>query len=132
MSFANTPVKQYGPWKANKEFVQFFENMKKRRIPGNSNSPTLRVTNKSPTTNQTMGKKQKSIKKVNYSSPSEVITNSAKALGGSVYKTPSSSQSIKRGRAGALNGTLRKKTPNKKKRVRKERPIESKIKKQRF
>ena len=44
MSFTN---REYKSWRPNKSFVQFFENMKKRRIPA-SDTQSARVTNTSP------------------------------------------------------------------------------------
>lgn len=132
MSFANTPVKKYVPWRANKEFIQFFEDMKKRRIAGNSNSPTMRVTNKPPPTNSTKSSTQKSAIKVNYSSPSEIITSSAKALGGSVYKRGQSRKRSTLTPTSSKGRSSQQKSIIKGKRLSKKKTLESKIKNHQF
>lgn len=75
MSFTTKPA--YVPWKPNKGFIKFFEDMKKRRI-STTDSPTMKVTD-TPTPSAI--KTQKSIPqpiRVNYSSISETLINTAK------------------------------------------------------
>ena len=77
MSFADNPPEKFVSWKPNSSFVKFFQDMKKRRIPAND-SPVMRVTNTSPPSDSSGGTKQSQKQiKVNYASPSEVITSTA-------------------------------------------------------
>jgi hypothetical protein len=126
MSFGANPARPYVAWRPNQQFVNFFEQMKKRRIPS-TEAPTMKVTNSSPPTgsgvkNSTSnelsgnrGKKAKNGRKVNYSSPSEVLVNTARAQTG--YKRKRKMAPSRRRKASGKRATSR---------------LESKIKKHKF
>ena len=81
MSFAENPPKQYVPWKPNEDFIKFFEDMKKRRITSKGNEESIKVTDTPVAANPVKRNgngKPKSIK-VNYSSVSERLVNTAAA-----------------------------------------------------
>ena len=96
MSFAENPPKSYVPWRPNKSFVKFFEDMRHRRVSA-VDGPVSRVTNTSPpsASGEANGarKGKKSTVKVNYSSPSEVISSTARSLTGQTTSGSSSSSS---------------------------------------
>ena len=109
MSFTTKPA--YVPWRPNKAFIKFFEDMKKRRISATDN-PTMKVTD-TPTPSAT--KRQKSNPrppKVNYSSISETLVNTAKAqtcLRKGDKKSVKRGATVKRSRAGKEDTSLERK-----------------------
>ncbi len=70
MSFADTPIKSYVPWRPNRDFVKFFENMKMRRVSG-GDGPTVRVTDTPVPVKQRDDQKQKSSTKNYKRTPSK-------------------------------------------------------------
>ena len=98
MSFAENPPKSYVPWRPNKSFVKFFEDMRHRRVSA-ADGPIARVTNTSPPSAlgeaSGGGKHKKSNSKVNYSSPSEVISSTARSLTGQTSAASSASAARK-------------------------------------
>lgn len=109
MSFTTKPA--YVPWTPNRAFVRFFEDMKKRRIAA-TDGPTMKVTD---TPTPPAVKQQKSNPrpiKVNYSSVSETLVNTAKAqtnLRKGNKRVVKKGTSVKRGRASKEDASLERK-----------------------
>lgn len=128
MSFRENPPNQYVPWRPNKQFINFFEQMKKRRVPATEND-TMKVTNVSPPGGSGVngGKGPRGRKtKANYSTPSEVLVNTAHARTGLRINSAKSSA------AGKRSSTVRKRTSKKAGSKRATPKFESKIRKHRF
>ena len=75
MSFTNKPM--YVPWKPNKEFIKFFEDMKKRRITATAN-PTMKVTDTPTRSPADLQMSNFQPIKYEYSTMSESLVNTAK------------------------------------------------------
>lgn len=118
MSFADNPPEKFVSWKPNSSFTKFFQDMKKRRIPAND-SPIMRVTNTSPPSGSSSGPKQteKQIK-VNYTSPSEVITNTALSQTGRYKRRKQTAPKVRRKKA-AKGSKAQKKTSGIERKIRK-------------
>ena len=114
-SSLDKPPQQYVAWKPNRDFIKFFEDMKKGRVTA-SDRPTVKVTD-TPIGVGKVKRKPKSIK-VNYSSVSETLVNSAHAQTRRQNKPIS-----KKKKAG---GTIRRKT------AKGEASLERKIRKHKF
>ena len=80
MSFADNPPPKYVPWKPNEDFVKFFEDMKKRRITSRrGDDGGIKVTDKPVGSVKRNGNRRQKAVKVNYSSISERLVNTAEA-----------------------------------------------------
>ena len=81
MSLGETPPKYYVPWTPNSQVINFFKELKARRIASQPSDPsTMRVSNSPPTGSGSniLPKKSKTKKaKVVYSSPSDIIAKTA-------------------------------------------------------
>ena len=77
MSFDKNPPKAYSPWRPNADFTKFFTDLKKRRITSHESEPMVRISNRPPP--QKGGKTAPCSAKTkhNYSSPSEILVNTA-------------------------------------------------------
>jgi len=77
MSFNRNPPQTYVPWRPNADFTKFFNDLKNRRISGPDSQSLVRVSDKSATSAGTQSTKYPQPMKVNYSSPSQVLVNTA-------------------------------------------------------
>ena len=109
MSFTTKPT--YVPWRPNRAFIKFFEDMKKRRIPA-TDSPTMKVTDTPAPSATNLQKSNPRPLKVNYSSISETLVNTAKAQTNSNKcnkRRVKKGTTVKRSRAGKGNASLERK-----------------------
>ena len=87
MSFDRNPPQTYVPWKPNADFMRFFNDLKKRRISApDSTSSAVRISEKPPTAPPSTSsnrlhhphpRRRRHRMKHNYSTPSEVLVNTA-------------------------------------------------------
>lgn len=90
---------RYVTWQPNKSVVQFFNQLKNRRVPEqNNSSSSVRMTTSSPPSHRSVPKAPSL--KVNYASPSESMVSTARALsGGGGGSTRGNKRSYKRKRS---------------------------------
>ena len=99
MSFAKNPPKAYSPWRPNADFTKFFTDLKKRRIASNQSDPMVRISNRPPPQNQGKPATCSTKTKHNYSTPSEILVNTALDQTGGITATVSTA-TARRGKKG--------------------------------
>ena len=109
MSFTKNPPKEYTPWRPNSDFTKFFHDLKKRKVVGNQTDPLVRISNRPPLQQSSEAAPcPKASVKHNYSTPSEILVNTARDLTGSIK----AGTCKKMGRKRKSTGQPRRKSPH--------------------
>lgn len=118
MSFAKNPAKSYGLWRPNSDFTKFFGDLKKRRIAGSDGNPMVRISNRPPPQTERSKTAPASTPQIavkhNYSSPSEILVNTARDQTGSITTDASRQTGIKRKATAECSRSDREKKKKKK------------------
>ena len=109
MSFTKNPPKEYTPWRPNSEITKFFHDLKKRKVAGNQTDPLVRISNRPPPQHSSQAAPCSTASvKHNYSTPSEILVNTARDLTGAIK----AGTSKKIGRKQKTTGQQRRTSPH--------------------